>query len=68
MAAAAPSRYVSTITVADDGSGQVTIELQNIGGGVDGSTLIFNPSVTVDTVFWDCTSAIESRFLPANCR
>lgn len=68
VSASPASRYVSTISVADDGSGRVTLELQNIGAGIDGNTLRFEPTVTSDIIFWDCASAIDSRFLPANCR
>jgi type IV pilus assembly protein PilA len=67
LATTLSSKYVSSLTMVD---GVITITLQQIHANVDGGTITLTPYVDADAtrVEWGCTSSIDDKYLPANCR
>jgi type IV pilus assembly protein PilA len=59
--------YVTSIGVGT--SGVITIQYFNVKPTVvDGKTITLNPTATEGSMKWACTSGIQSKYLPANCR
>jgi type IV pilus assembly protein PilA len=64
-----PTTYVSNITIAGDGSGEITITTQNTGAPTD-VIVTLEPDLTVgEPIPWTCgLSDGEPAHVPANCR
>ncbi len=61
-----PSNNVADISVANDGSGAVTITYTALAGN---GTIIFTPSFINREVIWTCTGGtLDSNYRPPNCR
>jgi type IV pilus assembly protein PilA len=60
--------YVTSIN-ANGGDGVITITYFNVKPiVVDGKTVTLTPVPTAGSMKWECTSNIEAKYLPANCR
>jgi len=61
--------YVSDMSIADDGTGMITIETQNTGADTD-VVLILEPDLNVGRpIPWTCRiSSGSERHVPSNCR
>ena len=61
--------YVSNMSIADDGSGTITITTQNTGADTD-VVVVLEPDLTVGRpIPWTCRiSNGETRHVPPNCR
>lgn len=62
----APTENVQSISIANDGSGQVVILFTNKAGG---GTLILTPTFNQSEIIWSCTGGtLKSSFRPVSCR
>ncbi|MGA7437415.1 MAG: pilin [Luteibacter sp.] len=71
----ARTTYVKELTIG--AKGQIKITYQNIGVGINDSTILLTPTASQGAVQWDCngaaglggdTGTVASKYLPANCR
>ncbi len=62
--------YVQSVGVGAGGSGgQITITYQDSGPPLSTNpTVLLTPSSTEGSVTWTCTSALDNRYLPSECR
>lgn len=63
-----PTKYVSTVAIANDGSGVVTIT--STVPNATGDVLLSPTTVGTDTgqLRWTCSSTIAAKYLPSECR
>ncbi len=66
----ATSNYIKTVAYSGSGTaGTITITPQNLGGSASGEIIFVGTGHTDGTVTWTCnTSALDKKYLPANCR
>lgn len=57
---------VDSVTVG--GSGVITINYSGAEAALSDTNVLLTPTDTGGSVRWACTSTIDDRFLPANCR
>ncbi len=65
------SQYVSAATYGrvDDDNVTWTLDLQNLGTGANGDTLVITYTATANGLTVDCTGGtLDSKFRPTNCR
>jgi len=67
-AASISGNYVTSIE-ANAGDGIITITYFNVKpDDIDGKTVTLTPTAGVGATKWACTSNIDKKYLPANCR
>ena len=59
--------YVTSISAAAT-TGLVTITYFNVHPNVDTKTVLLTPTSTAGSMKWVCSSAMDKKYLPANCR
>ena len=66
-ASPAETPYVSSIVIANDGTGNITMTFTAAAGG---GTILMTPTLTPNqTVTWDCTGGtLLPKYRPASCR
>lgn len=71
---AGPSKYVAAVNYTLTGaSGNISVTLRGIDPIVNGLTLIYQATGTVNGVDWNCTlpiagGTLQAKYRPANCR
>ena len=61
------SKYVNTVTVG--ASGVITVAMKASALGVTGTPdIVLTPTVANGAVTWACSSSMENKFVPSNCR
>ncbi|WP_106232049.1 pilin [Halomonas ventosae] len=61
--------YVDSVTVGGSASdGVITITYNSADATLNGSTVVLTPTGTDGSVKWICTSALDARYLPSECR
>jgi prepilin-type N-terminal cleavage/methylation domain-containing protein len=62
----APTTNVADISIAGDGSGEITITYTPAAGN---GTIVFTPSFMNREVIWTCTNGtLDANYRPPNCR
>ena len=67
-----PTKYVSALSVGDDGV--ITATAQDIATGIDGETITLTPNATAAELeggviaSWVCEGSIPSQFRPGSCQ
>lgn len=62
---ATTSTNVSGLTVT--GNGVITVTTQNLGTGITGA-IVLTPDITGNTFDWACSTTLDNKYVPANCR
>ena len=62
---AVSSTNVSGLTVT--GNGVITVSTQNLGTGITGD-IVLTPDITGNTFDWTCSTTLDNKYVPANCR
>ncbi|MGB5439451.1 MAG: pilin [Gammaproteobacteria bacterium] len=62
--------HVSTVTVGRNGSGlgQIEVKLGQVGGSASGQTILLTAQTAEGALLWTCSSAMDNKYLPSNCR
>ncbi len=63
----APNEDVSSITIADDGTAEITVRYTARAGG---GTIVLKPDIQANReITWTCTGGtLATKYRPANCR
>lgn len=61
--------YLASIQIANDGSGQITVTMQNTGAGTEPAFTLTPQTGTASGVGWACEQTSgEGKHMPASCR
>ena len=59
------SKYVNSVTVGNSGVISVAVNPTSVGAG---GNLTLTPNFQNSAVDWDCSTTMDTRYVPANCR
>ncbi|MEO5378342.1 MAG: pilin [Magnetococcus sp. DMHC-6] len=66
QAASIKGKDVGSVTVGS--SGIITVLFTSTDTNITGKTITLTPSDNAGSISWACTSTLDNRYLPNNCR